>query len=248
MPIYPLNHPAAEIFSKPRLGTVVIVPFVLLTVSAVGLVGYLSFKSSRESVEDLAQQLMEQVGERIGDRLTNYLNAPQNAVAANRLAVEQGMLNLSNTEQLRQQLWQQIIFNPALQSSFFVNERGEQIGYGRLMSEEFVQQVTKETGEKFSIGTRFFCSMKSTDLGKMKYYSVDSKGNPLKLLYSIPMDNRETVWFRQAKASNKQTWSPIVVFNGGVSHQGCCGQMAGGFYFKLWAVGNWQFSRSPLLP
>ncbi|MCC3456830.1 MAG: PAS domain S-box protein [Microcoleus sp. PH2017_40_RAT_O_B] len=214
MPIYPLNHPAAaEIFSKPRLRTVLIVPFVLLTVSAVGLVGYLSFKSSRESVEDLAQQLMEQVGERIGDRLSNYLNAPQNAVAANRLAVEQGMLNLNNTQQLRQQLWQQIIFNPALQSSFFVNERGEQIGYGRLMSEEFVQQVTKETGEKFSIGTRFFCSMKSTDLGKMQYYSVDSKGNPLKLLYSIPMDNRETVWFRQAKASNKQTWSPIVVFN-----------------------------------
>jgi PAS domain S-box-containing protein len=213
MPIYPLNHPAAEIFSKPRLRTVLIVPFVLLTVSAVGLVGYLSFKSGRESVEDLAQQLMEQVGERIGDRLTNYLNAPHNSVAANRLAVEQGMLNLNNTQQLQQQLWQQIILNPALQSSFFVNERGEQIGYGRLMSEEFLQQVTKVTEEEFSIGTRFFCSMKSTDLGKMQYYSVDSKGNPLKLLYSIPMDNRETVWFRQAKASNKQTWSPIVVFN-----------------------------------
>jgi PAS domain S-box-containing protein len=212
MPIHPLNSPPAELLSKVSLRTVLIVPFVLLTVSAVGLVGYLSFKSSRESVEDLAQQLMEQVGERIGDRLTNYLNAPQNAVAANRLAVEQATLNLNNTQQLRQKLWQQIILNPTLQSSFFVNERGEQIGYGRLMSEEFVQQVTKVTGEKFSIGTRFFSSMKSTDLGKMKYYSVDSKGNPLKLLYSIPMDNRETVWFRQAKASNKQTWSPIVVF------------------------------------
>jgi PAS domain S-box-containing protein len=213
MPIHPLNHPATEIFSKPRLRTVLIVPFVLLTVSAVGLVGYLSFKSGRESVEDLAQQLMAQVGERIGDRLTNYLNAPQNAVAANRLAVEQGTLNLNNTQQLRQKLWQQIILNPTLQSSFFVSERGEQIGYGRVMSEEFVQQVTKVTGEKLSIGTRFFCSIKSTDLGKIKYYSVDSKGNPLKLLHSIPVDNRETVWFRHAKASNKQTWSPIVVFN-----------------------------------
>ncbi|MEG4318502.1 MULTISPECIES: ATP-binding protein [unclassified Microcoleus] len=211
MPLNPLNSPAAQLVSKLPLRTVLIVPFVLLTVSAVGLVGYLSFKSGQESVEDVAQQLMEQVGERIGDRLTNYLNAPQNAVAANRLAVEQGMLNLNNTQQLRQQLWQQIILNPTLQSSFFVNERGEQIGYGRLMSQEFVQQFTKVTGQKFSIGTPFFYSMKSTDLGNMKYYSVDSKGNPLKQLYSIPMDNRKTVWFRQSKASNKQTWSPIVV-------------------------------------
>ena len=213
MPINPLNRPASQLFSKLPLRTVLIVPFVLQMVSAVGLVGYLSFKSGQESVEDLANQLIQQVGERISDRLTDYLNAPQNAVAANHLAVEQGMLNLNDTKQLRQQLWQQTILNPTLQSSFFVNELGEQIGYGRLMSEEFVQQVTRVTGEKFSIGTPFFNSLKNTDAGKLKYYSVDSKGNPVKLLSTVPVDNRKTVWYRQAKASKKQTWSPIVVFN-----------------------------------
>ncbi|WP_293124786.1 ATP-binding protein [Microcoleus sp. bin38.metabat.b11b12b14.051] len=71
MPIHPLNSAVAKIFSKLRLRTLLIVPFVSLTVSAVGLVGYLSFKSGRESVEDLAHQLMAQVGERINDRLTN---------------------------------------------------------------------------------------------------------------------------------------------------------------------------------
>ncbi|MEG3928880.1 MULTISPECIES: ATP-binding protein [unclassified Microcoleus] len=50
---------------------VLIVPFVLQTVSAVGLVGYLSFKSGQESVEDVAHQLIEQVGERTRDRLTD---------------------------------------------------------------------------------------------------------------------------------------------------------------------------------
>ncbi len=71
MPICPLNHPATEIFSKLPLRTVLIVPFVWLTVSAVGLVGYLSFKSSQEAIEDLAHQLIEQVGERTRDRLTD---------------------------------------------------------------------------------------------------------------------------------------------------------------------------------
>jgi PAS domain S-box-containing protein len=71
MPIYHFNRLTANFFSKLPLRTVLIVPFVLQTVSVVGLVGYLSFKSGQESVEDVAHQLIEQVGERISDRLTD---------------------------------------------------------------------------------------------------------------------------------------------------------------------------------
>ncbi|MEG4573812.1 ATP-binding protein [Microcoleus sp. N3A4] len=71
MPINPLNRLTAKFFSKLPLRTVLIVPFVLQTVSVVWLAGYLSFKSSQESVEDVAHQLIEQVGERISDRLTD---------------------------------------------------------------------------------------------------------------------------------------------------------------------------------
>ncbi len=71
MSIYPFNRPAAKFFSKLPLRTVLIVPFVLQTVSVVGLVGYLSFKSGQESVEDVAHQLIEQVAERISHRLTH---------------------------------------------------------------------------------------------------------------------------------------------------------------------------------
>jgi PAS domain S-box-containing protein len=72
MPIYHFNRLTAKFFSKLPLRTVLIVPFVLQTVSVVGLVGYLSFKSGQESVEDVAHQLIEQVGERISDHLTDY--------------------------------------------------------------------------------------------------------------------------------------------------------------------------------
>ncbi|MEG4812294.1 ATP-binding protein [Microcoleus sp. F8-D3] len=71
MPMYPFNRPAAKLFSKLPLRTVLIVPFVLQTVSAVGLVSFLSFKSGQEAVEDVAHQLIEQVGERTRDRLTD---------------------------------------------------------------------------------------------------------------------------------------------------------------------------------
>ena len=71
MPIYPLNRPVAKLFSKLPLRAVLILPFVLQTVSALALVSFLSFQSGQEAVEDVAHQLIEQVGERISDRLTD---------------------------------------------------------------------------------------------------------------------------------------------------------------------------------
>ena len=71
MPIHPLKRLVVKLFNKLPLRTVLIVPFVLQTVSAVALVGYLSFKSSQGAIEDVAHQLIEQVGERIRDHLAD---------------------------------------------------------------------------------------------------------------------------------------------------------------------------------
>jgi PAS domain S-box-containing protein len=185
---------------------------VVQIVGTVGLVGYLSFKSGQKSVEDIAHQLMEQVGERVSDRVTTYLQSPQTAVAANHLAVQQGTLNINDFEQLRQQFWQQLTLNPSLEALYFGNESGEEIGYGRFQGEETIKQVEKLTGEDVSIGTPHISILRSTDPGKRKYYLVDSKGNPRKLFYTFPIDNHTTLWYRTAKASNQQTWSPISVY------------------------------------
>jgi PAS domain S-box-containing protein len=189
-----------------------IVPFVLQIVGTVGLVGYLSFKSGQESVEDLAQQLMEQVGERISDRLTSYLHTPHDITATNRLAVEQGTLNLNNYEQLRQQLWQQMSLYPLLSTSSFWSEQGRMIGYGRILSEEERKQASKVTGETISMGMPYFMEMSKAHLGKRQYYLVDANGKPQKLVYTHPYDFRKFSWYLHAKEAKKQTWSPIFVY------------------------------------
>lgn len=71
MPINPLSRAFAQLFNKLPLRSVLIVPLVLQTVSAVGLISFLSFKSSQTTIEDLAYQLIAQVGERTRDRLTD---------------------------------------------------------------------------------------------------------------------------------------------------------------------------------
>ncbi|MGB8689743.1 MAG: hypothetical protein WCD53_20730 [Microcoleus sp.] len=50
-----------QVLEKPPLGVVLIVPFVLQIVGAVGLVGYLSFRNGQKAVNNLASQLMSEV-------------------------------------------------------------------------------------------------------------------------------------------------------------------------------------------
>lgn len=88
-----LKSTIASRLGKVSLRTVLVVPFVLQIVAAVSIVGYLSYRSGQNAVENLANQLMKQVGERIDDRLNNYLHIPHEVVAANHLAVKQGPIN-----------------------------------------------------------------------------------------------------------------------------------------------------------
>lgn len=188
------------------------VPFMLQLVGAVGIVGYLSDRSGQQSVRELADQLTQQVSLRIQDRLTTYLHTPQDVVAANHLATQQGTLDLKNFEQLQQLFWQQVTLNPLIEGVLFSNEEAEVIAYGRFQSEEIVKESEKVTGENLSVGMPFFYSLKSNDLGKRKYYLVDLKGNPRKLIYTFKIDNRTTPWYRYGKATRQQTWSPICVY------------------------------------
>ncbi|MBD2199924.1 MULTISPECIES: PAS domain S-box protein [Calothrix] len=197
--------------TKITLRWVLVIPFVLQTIGAVGLVGYLSYRSGEQAVENLANQLMDEVSHRISDRLDNYLQTQQRAMAINAQAVKQGALNIRNFTQLQSYLWQQITLSPLLGSSTYVNERGEEIGYGRLQSQEVVDIANRLTGEKLAIGTVFLAEIKTTDLGKRKHYLVDFQGQPKKLIYTLDSDNRQLAWYRYGKAAKKQVWSPIYV-------------------------------------
>lgn len=219
MPVNSLNQSRAVILSalvkfsgKVPLRAVLIVPFVLQIVGTVGLVGYLSYKNGQQAVEDLANKVMEEVSERISERFDSYLETPQQVVAANYLAAELGTLDITDFEELRQQFWQQINLHPSLASSFFWNERGEIVGYGRFVSKEAWEQAQKLTGENLQIGTRYLGKMSENEPWQRKYYLVDSKGKPQKILYKFADDFRKLTWYIYAKKAGKQVWTPIFVY------------------------------------
>jgi len=70
------------------LSLVLIVPFILQTFSAVGLVGFLSFRNGQKAVNRLALDLSAEVGDRVEQHLDSYLGLPHNLAQINVDALE----------------------------------------------------------------------------------------------------------------------------------------------------------------
>lgn len=74
---------------KVSLHWVLVVPFVVQIVGAVGLVGYLSYRSGQQVVSNLAYHLLEEVTKRISDRLNQDVLIPPPVMATRRLELAQ---------------------------------------------------------------------------------------------------------------------------------------------------------------
>lgn len=69
-----------------------IIPFVLRIVGAVGLVGYLCYRVCQKSTEEMANRLMLEIGDRVDQHLDSYLGIAQNV---NRLNLDLELSQIS---------------------------------------------------------------------------------------------------------------------------------------------------------
>src|SRR4028119_1463886 len=83
-----------------RLQLILIVPFVLQVVGAVGLVGYLSFKNGQKAVNDLAAQLQREVSDRVNQHLDSYLADAYEVTEQNAFAIAHGIIDPNDSERL----------------------------------------------------------------------------------------------------------------------------------------------------
>ncbi|HEY9704981.1 MAG TPA: ATP-binding protein, partial [Allocoleopsis sp.] len=166
----------------------------------------------QNTVEELAHKLMNQAANRVQDHLNTSLQTPQNTIAVNYNAFQEGRLNIKDFEKMRQHLWLQINLTPSLTITSYINEQGKQIGYGRVISQEFVELAKKLTAEKnLKIGTLFLYQVSSTQQKRQDQYLINKDGLPRKHTYSVPVDHTKAPWYLQAKTAKKQIWSDIHV-------------------------------------
>jgi PAS domain-containing protein len=195
MLIKSLNRTFVKVAGKAPLRTILIVPFVVQIVGAVGLVGYLSFRNGQQAVNKVASQLRSEISVRISDRISTYLKTPHLINSTNADAIRLAQLDIKNPKSLERHFLKQIQVFDSLSRIYFSNPQGGLISVGN-----------DERG--FSVA-----STKNFASGNLRVQGVDSQGNYKKILVNKSnYDARERPFYKTARDAGRPTWSPIYVY------------------------------------
>ncbi|AOX02117.1 hypothetical protein BJP34_24150 [Moorena producens PAL-8-15-08-1] len=194
MTIKPLNR----LVSKVSLGTVLIVPFVLQIFTAVGLVGYLSFRNGEKAVNKLALQLQSEITNRVQEHLNNYLEYPYIIVQSNINAWQLQQLSFNNLAVLERHLWKQVKLFESVRA-IYIAGNPEQLEYAFARREPDGSFVVRDF----------------VDFPIRNTYALDDQGQRTELLVSKAFYPRQRPWYISAVEAAKPTWGEIYNFSDG---------------------------------
>jgi signal transduction histidine kinase len=180
---------------KLPLQSILIISFVAQIFTAVGLVGYLSFKNGQQAVNDLAGQLMDEVNSRINLQLEAYLNVPPKLNQAHVNHAELNLLNLQDTTSLERYLWYQAQEHDSIGFHIFGNAQGDYAGIERL-----------DSGDRQIVASDL--------VNGYRVYGGDRQGYRTQLIRKRDgqYDPRQRPWYKAAVAAKKPTWGNIYVW------------------------------------
>jgi signal transduction histidine kinase len=181
-----------KLLGTTRLRIILVGPFVLQIASAVGLVGYLSFRNGERSVSDLVTKLLHKSNDVVTQRLDRYLQTAQDINQLNADAIRLGELNLKDFTQAGRHFWKQ-------SKVFDVSYIG-----GALPTGEFSGAGRWRKGQGTTIDER------SARLGYRNYtYATDQQGNRTKAVYVYGYNPMAENWYPAAKKAGKPIWSSV---------------------------------------
>ncbi len=191
MSLRSLNRLFAKASGKVPLRTVLIVPFVVQIVGAVGLVGYLSFMNGQKAVNDLASRLRSEISDRIDQHLDTYFATPPQINQINRDAIDLGLLSISDFQSTGRYFWKQMkVFDVGY--ICYGNINGGYIGVERLEN-----------------GSLLINEVSSSNPGKLYIYATDNQGNRTKLQGVKDWNPHTEAWYSDAVKAGKPIWSQI---------------------------------------
>ncbi|MCL1469745.1 methyl-accepting chemotaxis protein [Argonema antarcticum] len=178
---------------KFRLRTALVVPFVLQIVTAVGLVGYLSFRNGHKAVNDLVLRLQSEASSRIYQHLDTFLATPAQINQINVDDYNSGNLNLLDYERTWRQFYSQMKTFKSL----------NYIGFGRPQGSEYVG-IGREAD-----GRLYMAMMRSSYKGRYKQYELDSQGKPTRVTEHEAFEYVNDSGFTEPVKAGKPVWAKI---------------------------------------
>ncbi|OCR00749.1 hybrid sensor histidine kinase/response regulator [Oscillatoriales cyanobacterium USR001] len=185
------------------LRIVLIVPFLVQILAAVGLTGYFSLRNGQKAVNEMAKQLVKEVDNRIEQRVDSYLQLPHEFNQTNINALKFGMLSVDIADNLR---LNQFILEQMQQFKTIsrVGMGTEQPNYMNIVRQKkdssFVVSLWNPEGK-----------------GTVKFVT-DAQGKFLKAKEPNPKyDHRTRDWYIELKNFGKITsqWEKISISNDG---------------------------------
>ncbi len=182
------------------LKTVLVFPFVCLTLLALALVGYVSMRNGQQAVNNVAHQLRNEINTRIVEHLDNFLSIPHRINRNNAIVIGQGAVQATDQASLTSYFQEQVQVFDTVTSIYFSNTAGGLANAGREGSQ----------GRPYIIYTKDFKS------GPFYKYAVDQQGERGELLLTLPsFDGRTRPWYRNAVSKKTGIWSDVyILFTG----------------------------------
>jgi adenylate cyclase len=179
------------------LRAVVIVPFVLQILTAVGLVGYFSFRNGQRAVNDLSTQLQSEVGDRIHLYISSFVALPPRINHTSEEVVRQNFLTLKSLNQVEQYIMLQMKLHPTVSYIAYGNNEGKLRG-----------------GERKADGTLTLDHCDDVTKADYRVYKTNLAGDRSQVFETLPdkYDARLRPWYKAAKAAGKPIWGSIYLW------------------------------------
>lgn len=196
MLIKPTQRSVSTVFGKVSLRVLLVIPFVLQIFGAVGLVGYLSFRSGQKAVNDVATQLRSEATNRVRQHLQSYLDTPRLIAQTNSRAAKLGHLSFDNLLESEAYLWEQIQLYDTIYATYAGSQDGQFMYVKREENGRYTAKVVNQPPDR-------------------EVYPLDSEGERLELRDVEKYDPRERPWYLKTLENKRTNWSEIYTFAGG---------------------------------
>ncbi|MGD1905321.1 MAG: diguanylate cyclase domain-containing protein [Leptolyngbyaceae cyanobacterium] len=187
------------------LRSLLLIPFVLQGIGITAVMGYLGYHYNQRLAADLANQAMAKTSDLIVQDLDNYLWQAHQINQIHVAAVQSGIVDLDQMEQLHRYLILQLQHIPEVTSLLLGTPQGEFRTIHRIEAAEIDAQQTLLTAadSPFEAGRS-----DAADPSQLNLFSVDQTGHLGRSLQTISaIDVRDRPWYRQAAETAQPGWS-----------------------------------------
>jgi diguanylate cyclase (GGDEF)-like protein/PAS domain S-box-containing protein len=204
-------HPAIDRWfskglTKLPLRTFLALPFIIQIVGAVGVVGYLSWRSGQNAVNSLATQLMAEVSDRTRQQLDSYTTMPLKVANVVTSDLESGQIRLDgkNLKPFDAYFLNRVRTFSEVSFIYVGTAEKQFLGAGPRRSSPLAANP--------SLPSYILEVADGTTQGSYFSYVVNAAGQRVQKIDTIPnYDPRQRPWYRTALGKNQLAWSDIYV-------------------------------------